>query len=153
MNILQSLTTCTSIIIQFLPKYSDSYIFNCHSKVRKLLNLAKSECFTLSKFDKKGIQTCKIWKFGNNYFMVRHARIFTVTTLVQKIIGSTLRGHPHLSTTMDIKGITQLQQRWTILNFSLKVLVWARNYSTSVLLWENRLNYLFYQLIIALELS
>ncbi len=34
----------------------------------------------------------KLAKFENNYFMVRHARITTVTTLVQKIIGSTMRG-------------------------------------------------------------
>ncbi len=41
---------CTLIIKQVLLKYRDSYIFDRHSKFRKLLNLAKSGRFTLQTF-------------------------------------------------------------------------------------------------------
>ncbi len=40
-DIFQSLTTCKLIIKQVLPKYSESYIFNWHSKFANCLNWPK----------------------------------------------------------------------------------------------------------------
>ncbi len=40
-DIFLSLTTCTLIIKQVLPKYSDSYIFNWHLKFANCLTLPK----------------------------------------------------------------------------------------------------------------
>ncbi len=40
-DIFQSLTRCTLIIKQVLPKYSDSYIFNWHSKFANFLTWLK----------------------------------------------------------------------------------------------------------------
>ncbi len=42
-DIFQSLTTCTLIIKQVLPKYSDSYNFNWHSKFANCLTWTKED--------------------------------------------------------------------------------------------------------------
>ncbi len=46
MNDIQSLTTCILIIKQVLPKYSDSYIFNWHSKFANCLTWPKVDILT-----------------------------------------------------------------------------------------------------------
>ncbi len=45
-DIFQSSTTCTLIIKQVSPKYSDSYIFNWHSKFANCLTWPKVDDFT-----------------------------------------------------------------------------------------------------------
>ncbi len=62
--------------------------------------------------------------------MVRHARITTITTLVQKIIGSTVRG---ASSFVHDNGHLGQYPTSAMLYFSSEILVWAWNYSTSVL--------------------
>ncbi len=48
-DILQSLTMCTLIIKQAQPKYSDSYIFNWHSKFANCLTWPKVDLYSTTK--------------------------------------------------------------------------------------------------------
>ncbi len=49
-DIFQSLTMCTLIIKQVLPKYNDSYIFNWHSKFTNCLTWPKVDVLPNLKF-------------------------------------------------------------------------------------------------------
>ncbi len=49
-----SLTTCTLIIKQVLPKYSDSYIFNWHSKFANCLTWTKVDVLPYMKLAGSG---------------------------------------------------------------------------------------------------
>ncbi len=49
-DIIQSLTTCTLIIKQVLPKYRDSYIFNWHSKFANCLPWPKVDVLPYNTF-------------------------------------------------------------------------------------------------------
>ncbi len=60
-DIIQSLTTCTLIIKQVRLKYSDSYIFNWHSKFANCLTWPKVNVLPFIFFPSYRIQAVVPW--------------------------------------------------------------------------------------------
>ncbi len=64
-NISQSLTMCTLIIKKVLPKYSDLYIFNWHSKFANCLTWPKVDVLPNNHFNLLQFFSKFLWNFVN----------------------------------------------------------------------------------------
>ncbi len=74
----QSLTTCTLIIKQVLQKYSDSYIFNCHSKFANCLTWPKKWTFYPTSFSVYFFSIRKIFSCALKIFSIMGFTKYTV---------------------------------------------------------------------------